>query len=60
MGTCVRDYIHVADLAEARVPAPEALDQADTRIRRVFWQARTRHTSLGTIAYDPGDADTYF
>jgi hypothetical protein len=60
-GTCVRDYIQVAVFGEARVPALEALEQADTGIRRVFWQMpRTRRTSLGTIAYDRGDADTYF
>jgi UDP-glucose 4-epimerase len=31
-GTCVRDYIHVADLAEAHLLAFEALDQRDRMI----------------------------
>jgi UDP-glucose 4-epimerase len=30
-GTCIRDYIHVADLAEAHVRALEATDPADPR-----------------------------
>lgn len=35
-GTCVRDYIHVADLADAHVRALEALGRATTPVRHIY------------------------
>jgi UDP-glucose 4-epimerase len=35
-GTCIRDYIHVADLADAHLTALEATDPGDTRTDRAL------------------------
>lgn len=35
-GTCIRDYIHVADLAEAHLSALDSLRESDTCAHRVF------------------------
>ncbi|SFT63854.1 UDP-galactose 4-epimerase [Lishizhenia tianjinensis] len=43
-GTCVRDYIHVVDLAEAHVLALNYLDHQDNK----FWDAFNLGTGVGT------------
>ena len=47
-GTCVRDYIHVQDLAEAHVAALDALEQG-TPAHRVFNVGTGRGTSVREI-----------
>ncbi|MFR8697525.1 MAG: NAD-dependent epimerase/dehydratase family protein [Bifidobacterium bifidum] len=35
-GTCVRDYIHVSDLADAHIAALKYLDRDERKVRRAF------------------------
>ena len=37
-GTCIRDYIHVSDLADAHVKALQALERGSPLVRLQSWQ----------------------
>jgi UDP-glucose 4-epimerase len=49
-GTCIRDYIHVADLADAHLLALEATAPADERTGPISGPARALALNLGTGA----------